>query len=117
MNSVSGEISTVADTDSIGQTSNTGGSGVAFKTGAAAIAAAHDMIAQLRQRAARLWECDEEQVAFVDGALTHTTDVDKRLSLAQVAAQAAASVCPNNRMYGESFLTPETQAATSPALP
>lgn len=78
----------VADTDSIGQTSNTGGSGVAFKTGYAAIKAAQDMIEQLRDRAATIWECDVAAVQFVGGELSHVTDGDKHLRLADVAAQA-----------------------------
>ncbi|MDA0338167.1 MAG: molybdopterin-dependent oxidoreductase, partial [bacterium] len=78
----------VADTDSMGQTSNTGGSGVAFKTGFAAITAARDMICQLVARAAVIWECDVAQVQFVDGVLTHTTDTERRLTLAAIAARA-----------------------------
>jgi CO/xanthine dehydrogenase Mo-binding subunit len=79
---------TVADTDSIGQTSNTGGSGVAFKTGHAAIAAAQDMIDQLIVRASVIWECEATQVRFVDGVLQHATDGELRLSLQEIAAGA-----------------------------
>ena len=45
----------VGDTDSIGYTSLTAGSGVAFKTGWAIYEAAHDIIRQLIQRAAMIW--------------------------------------------------------------
>ena len=43
----------IGDTDSIGYTSNTGGSSVAFKSGYAAYEAAHDVKRQLIERAAR----------------------------------------------------------------
>jgi CO/xanthine dehydrogenase Mo-binding subunit len=79
---------TVADTDSIGQTSNTGGSGVAFKTGHAAIAAAQDMIGQLTARAAVIWECDASQERFEAGILAHAQDTELRLTLRDVAARA-----------------------------
>ena len=46
----------IADTDSIGFTSNTGGSGVTFKPGIACITAAEDIKQQMRERASRIWE-------------------------------------------------------------
>jgi CO/xanthine dehydrogenase Mo-binding subunit len=79
---------TVADTDSIGQTSNTGGSGVAFKTGHAAVAAARDMIRQLTERAAAIWECDASLVRFEAGVLAHAQDTELRMTLTDVAARA-----------------------------
>ena len=80
---------TVADTDSIGQTSNTGGSGVTFKTGHAACAAAEDMKRQLMERAARIWECDVAGVAYDCGTLRHIADSGLALTLKEIAAQAA----------------------------
>lgn len=80
---------TVADTDSIGQTSNTGGSGVAFKTGIACITAAEDVKRQLIERAARIWECDIEQVIYEEGNLHRSDDPSQVLTLAQIAARAA----------------------------
>ena len=47
----------VGDTDSVGFTSNTGGSGVTFKTGWASYEAAQDIKRQMCARAARTWEC------------------------------------------------------------
>ena len=78
-------IPQVADTDTIGYTSNTGGSGVAFKTGWAAYEAANDVKRQLIERAARLWETDVEQVEYVDGALQHTSDPELRMGFNEIA--------------------------------
>ena len=57
------DISTqIGDTDSIGFTSNTGGSGVTFKTGIAAYTAGLDIKRQMVERAAKIWEVSEEDV-------------------------------------------------------
>ena len=58
---------TVVDTDSVGYTDVTGGSRTAFATGYAAYEAAQDVKQQMIERAARLWEVDEADVAFSDG--------------------------------------------------
>ncbi len=79
----------VVDTDSIGVTSNTGGSGVAFKTGFAAIAAAEDVKRQLIKRAAVLWECGADQVEFSNGILRHLDDDDRQFTIAEIAKRAA----------------------------
>ena len=76
----------IADTDTIGYTSNTGGSGVAFKTGWAAYEAAHDVIRQLVQRAALVWETEEDQVEYADGVLSHKADPELRLTFKQMAS-------------------------------
>ncbi len=57
----------VGDTDTAGYCDLTGGSRVTFATGMAVIEASRDVIAQLRQRAAKTWGCDVAQVEFVDG--------------------------------------------------
>ncbi len=81
----------VVDTDSVGITSNTGGSGVAFKTGFAAITGAEDIKGQLVERAALIWECDPDQVEYGDGALRNTVDPDKQLTLKDIASRAIAT--------------------------
>ncbi len=58
---------TVADTDSVGYTAVTGGSRVTFSTGWAAYEAAQDVVRQMKERAARLWECDASAVEFERG--------------------------------------------------
>ena len=77
----------IGDTDSIGFTSNTGGSSVTFKTGFAAYTAAHDIRQQMIARAARIWEVEEEDVVFEDGVLTHRADDQLRLTFQQLAAR------------------------------
>ncbi len=81
----------VVDTDSVGVTSNTGGSGVAFKTGFAAITAAEDIKRQLIERAALIWECDTGQVEYGDGTLRHLEDPDRQLTIREIASRAAAT--------------------------
>jgi CO/xanthine dehydrogenase Mo-binding subunit len=57
----------VGDTDTAGYCDLTGGSRVTYATGMAAIEAARDVIAQLKQRAAKMWGCDVAKVEFADG--------------------------------------------------
>ena len=78
----------VADTDSIGFTSLTAGSGVAFKTGWAAIQAANDIKQQLVTRAALIWETDPENVEYVNGALQHKSDPEAEDDLQADSSQA-----------------------------
>ena len=75
----------VVDTDTIGYTSLTAGSGVAFKTGWAAYEAGQDIRRQLAQRAALLWETDPENVEYVDGALQHSSDPELRITFKEIA--------------------------------
>ena len=75
----------VGDTDSIGFTSLTAGSGVTFKTGWAAIQAANDIKQQLVARAALIWETDPENVEYVNGALQHKSDPELRMTFKQIA--------------------------------
>ncbi len=77
----------IGDTDSIGFTSNTGGSSVTFKTGFAAYTAAQDVKQQMMSRAARIWEVTEDDVVFEDGVFTHRADDQLRLTFQQLAAR------------------------------
>ena len=80
-------IPTVGDTDSVGFTSTSGGSGVAFKSGWAAFEAANDVKRQLIQRAAMIWETDEDQVEYAEGGLRHKSDTELRISFKDIAAR------------------------------
>src|SRR5262249_61323312 len=84
----------VGDTDSVGFTSNTGGSGVTFKTGWASYEAAQDIKRQMCERAARTWECPIEEVEYRDGVVCHTKDADKQLTFRQIAARQNATGGP-----------------------
>jgi CO/xanthine dehydrogenase Mo-binding subunit len=84
----------VGDTDSIGYTSTTGGSGVTFKTGWAAYEAAQDIKRQMCERAAKIWNCPVQEVAYQDGVLQHKQDADKRLTFKQLATRQNATGGP-----------------------
>ena len=77
----------IADTDSIGFTSNTGGSGVTFKTGLAAYTAAQDIKQQMIERAAKIWDVSTDNVEYIDGVLQHKSDPELRLTFRQLAAR------------------------------
>ncbi|MDP6417157.1 MAG: molybdopterin-dependent oxidoreductase, partial [Gammaproteobacteria bacterium] len=77
----------VGDTQSIGYTSMTGGSGAAFKTGWASYEAAQDVKRQMISRAALLWENDESQVELVSGVFQHTSDPELRVTFKELATQ------------------------------
>ena len=77
----------VGDTETIGFTSNTGGSGVTFKTGWACYEAALDVKQQMISRAARIWEVSHEDVEYSGGVLQHKSDPELRLTFRQMAAR------------------------------
>ncbi len=76
----------IGDTDTIGYTSVTGGSGVAFKSGWAAHEAAMDVMQQLIVRASLVWDTDPENVEYADGGLRHKSDTELSMSFAEMAA-------------------------------
>ncbi|MDE0720258.1 MAG: xanthine dehydrogenase family protein molybdopterin-binding subunit [Dehalococcoidia bacterium] len=67
----------VVDTDSVGYTANTGGSRTAFDTGFAAIKAAEEVKRLMSQRAALIFEVDEENITFEDGQFMCASTEDK----------------------------------------
>jgi CO/xanthine dehydrogenase Mo-binding subunit len=87
----------VADTSSIGYTFLTGGSRVTFATGMAVVEAAKDIVQQLRERAAKIWEIPVEAVVWEDGfakpAGSNAGDFDP-MSLGDIAAQAGKTGGP-----------------------
>ena len=84
----------VADTDSVGYTSVTGGSSVAFKTGYAAWEAAHDVVRQMTERAARIWETDAENVEFAGGVFRHSAEPELQMSFKELSEQLLSSGGP-----------------------
>jgi CO/xanthine dehydrogenase Mo-binding subunit len=76
----------VGDTDSVGYTANTGGSRTAFDTGLAAIAAAEEVKERMKGRAALLWEVEDEDVDFQDGAFVCAKTED-RLTFKELATR------------------------------
>ncbi|MGY8960865.1 MAG: xanthine dehydrogenase family protein molybdopterin-binding subunit, partial [Alphaproteobacteria bacterium] len=57
----------IADTSSIGFNRHTGGSRVTFALGMMVTEAARDVVQQLRERAARIWDIDVDAVDWEDG--------------------------------------------------
>ncbi|MDP6663893.1 MAG: xanthine dehydrogenase family protein molybdopterin-binding subunit [SAR202 cluster bacterium] len=84
----------VGDTDSVGFTSVSGGSGVMYKTGWAAYEAAQDVIGQLKERAAIVWDTDADQVEYEDGELRHASDTELRMGFKEVAGMMARTGGP-----------------------
>jgi len=76
----------VADTDGVGYTDVTGGSRVTFATGLAAHEAGKDLIRQLCERAALIWECAPDLVRFAAGVFTHAKE-KKSLTFRELAAE------------------------------
>ena len=84
----------VGDTDSVGFTSMTGGSGVAFKTGWACYEAAHDIRSQMIKRAATIWDVSPDDVDYSDGVLSHKSDPELRLTFKEMASRLNATGGP-----------------------
>ena len=78
----------VGDTESIGYTSMTGGSGAAFKTGWASYEAAQDVKRQMIDRAALLWDRDAAEIELEDGVFRHKSDPELSIGFAELAARA-----------------------------
>ncbi len=77
----------VADTDSVGHNDVTGGSRTAYASGQAVYEAGLDVQAQMVQRAAQLWECEADDVEYVDGGLRHKSDSEKTMTFAELAGK------------------------------
>lgn len=75
----------IPDTASIGFNDVTGGSRVTFATGWAATNAAEDVVRQLRERAAKVWEVDVDKVTWENGAAK--TKGQKAMTLPEMAAK------------------------------
>jgi len=84
----------VADTDSIGHTDVTGGSRTAFATGWATYDAAQDVVRQLKERAARLWEKKPEEVTFSNGVLSAQGEGVKPMTVKEIASRLARTGGP-----------------------
>jgi len=102
----------VTDTASIGYTSVTGGSSVAFKTGWAAYEAATDIKRQLIERASKIWETTIEEVDYESGMLYHKADPEQKMSFKELAGKLLSTGGPitsqaavNPRGAGPAFAT------------
>ena len=100
----------VADTDSVGYTSVTGGSRTTFATGLASIEAAKDVNRQMAARAARLWEVEPDAVETATGVFRCKSKPDLQLTFKELAGQLTSTGGPvvgratvNARGVGGSF--------------
>jgi xanthine dehydrogenase molybdenum-binding subunit len=84
----------VADTDSIGHTDVTGGSRITLATGLAVYEAANDVLVQLKQRAAKLWDKSAAEVDFSRGVFSARGNGVPPLSLKQLAGRLARTGGP-----------------------
>ncbi len=101
----------VGDTETASYNDVSGGSRVTFATGMAVIDAARDVVEQLRQRAASIWEAELDSVTWDDGRAV-AAESDKVLSIGELAAGAARTGGPivgraslNARGAGPAFVT------------
>ena len=80
----------IADTSSLGFNRHTGGSRITFAAGMMVVEAARDVVEQLRERAARIWDIELDAVVWRDGAAQPAGDNAGRfepLTLGAIAAQ------------------------------
>ena len=87
----------IGDTGTLGYNFLTGGSRVTFSSGMAVVEAARDVVRQLRERAAKIWEIPLESVIWEDGcarAVTGEGGKPKELPLAEIAKTAGKTGGP-----------------------
>lgn len=85
---------TVADTETVGFNDVTGGSRVTLATGAAVVECCEKAIEDLRRRAAKTWDCEIDDVEWVDGQAQHKDGSQPPLSLGALAAKAGRTGGP-----------------------
>ena len=98
----------VGDTESIGYTSMTGGSGAAFKTGWASYEAGQDVKRQMLARAAILWETDVENVELVGGVFQFRKDPELKPTFKELAAALPSTGGP---VFGRANVAPTTSGS------
>ena len=75
----------VVDTDSIGHTDVTGGSRTTYATGYAAYKAAHMLIDEITNKAAKIWDLSEDEIIYSDGVISSKTDSELKMTLREFA--------------------------------
>ena len=84
----------VGDTEVVGFTDVTEGSRATFATGMAVVEACRDLKGQLQGRAAKMWDCDSDDVEWADGRATHRGGEHEALTLAAITAEAGRTGGP-----------------------
>ncbi len=85
---------TVVDTNSIGYTAVTGGSRTTYATGYAAYEAAQDVVKQMKARAAKLWDVDEDNIQFADGEFSSINGKEEQISFRDLSAKLSQTGGP-----------------------
>lgn len=75
----------VGDTDAIGYSDVSAGSRTTYATGIAAVTAAKDVIAKMRERASSIWEVPADTVSYDAGVFTSTEDAELRFTFDELA--------------------------------
>ncbi len=91
----------VADTDGVGYTDVTGGSRTTFATGLAAYEVGLDIVKQMSERAALLWECKASEVKCADGVYQSN---GKSITFKELAAKLSHTGGP---VVGRAAVDPE----------
>jgi len=105
----------IADTSSLGFNRHTGGSRVTFAAGMMVTEAAKDVVEQLRERAARIWDIDVEAVTWADGRARPAGDNAGKfepLSLADIAGKSISTGGPINARKSTNVQAPGPAYAT-----
>lgn len=104
--------SIVADTETVGFNDVTGGSRVTLATGFAVVEACRAIKDDLRRRAATTWDCEVDEVEWVDGQAQHAGGSEQPLTLAELADKSGRTGGPisathslNARGVGAAFST------------
>ncbi len=84
----------VADTDASGHTDVTGGSRITLATGLAVYDAAHDAVRQLKERVAKLWEKQPDEIEFKEGLFKARADGTAPMPLKLLASRLARTGGP-----------------------
>ena len=106
-------IPSVVDTDSIGWTFGTGGSRTTFATGMAAYKAAHDVKAQMIERAALIWDVDADSLEMEDGVVGSKTDSELKMTFKELAAELNGTGGP---IAGRGVVNPTGQGGSFAGL-
>ena len=94
----------VADTEGIGYTDVTGGSRTTYATGYASHDAAQDVVSQLRERAAALWEVEVDEIEFANGSYQSKSDPELRLTHKELSGKLGSTGGP---VVGSASVDPE----------
>ena len=99
----------IGDTETIGYTSMTGGSGAAFKTGWACYEAGLDVKRQMLERAALLWDTSADDVELLDGVFQHKSDPELRMPFKELAGMTSSTGGP---VVGRANIDPKGSGST-----